>query len=175
MSVLFCKSCVGNPDWKIWEETPSWTNWQTVLKVSFHSGGWDEDHALTESARGELQRRDLLILLGNLVGREHSRTVFDTFAKIPELTKVEQKNGLELFSEIDTARYKRDFKRTLDKPEGARYVVKFAACLAVELVEAGERVFRRSLRSQMQNTFFLVSDESSDEVEVVRVSHAPGF
>lgn len=64
---------------------------QTVLKVSFHSGGWDEDHALTESARGELQRRDLLILLGNLVGREHSRTVFDTFAKIPELTKVEQK------------------------------------------------------------------------------------
>ena len=85
------------------------------------------------------------------------------------------KNVLELFSEIDTARYKRDFKRTLDKPEGARYVVKFAACLAVELVEAGERVFRRSLRSQMQNIFFPVSDESSDEVEIVRVSHAPGF
>ena len=82
---------------------------------------------------------------------------------------------MELFSEIDTARYKRDFKRTLDKPEGARYVVKFAACLAVELVEAGERVLRRSLRSQMQNIFFPVSDESSDEVEIVRVSHAPGF
>ena len=60
-------------------------------KLVFIRAVGDEDHALTESANGELQRRDLLILLRNLVGREHSRTVFDTVAKIPELTKAEQK------------------------------------------------------------------------------------
>ena len=43
------------------------------------------------------------------------------------------------------------------------------------LVEAGEKQFKRNLKSQMRRAMVLVSDESSGEVEIVLVSHAPGL
>ena len=41
--------------------------------------------------------------------------------------------------------------------------------------DSGERTPRRNLRSQMRSNLLLVSDDSSDKVEIVSVSHAPGL